>query len=103
LKDRPSRFDVVLEFGELTHSVRHRYLWAFLRERDLVDELFAEADDITSTCTTIAEAQEQLVRWLQRAIEAGTPLVGVTSLAGLPQLEQPELQPQRPMGFQSHK
>ena len=84
LKERPSRFDVVVEMPEVSTEVRRRYLQDFLAARDLDAGLYTELDGATSKCRTIAEVQEAVVRFFQRAIEQDIDVTKVTSPDELP-------------------
>ncbi len=89
IKDRPSRFDCVLEIPDVDDEVRRRYLEAFLHQRGLNPALLADLDDATRQCRTIAEVQEQAIRCLQRAIETGADPATLQSFAQLPSIEEP--------------
>jgi len=96
LKERPSRFDVVVEMPEVSTGVRRRYLQDFLAARDLDASLYTELDRATSKCRTIAEVQEAVVRFFQRAIEQGIDVRKVTSPDELPAFDSSDpWQPER--------
>jgi len=89
LRDRPSRFDCVIEVPEITDDIRRRYLRAFLSARGINGAFYDEIDQETTSCRTIAEVQEQTIRCLQRAIENGLDPSAVVSPVELPVLDQP--------------
>ena len=101
IKDRPSRFDCVIEIPDIDDDIRHRYLRAFLDQRGLNPTLFPDLDAATRNCSTIAEVQEQAIRCLQRAIECGADPATLQSFAELPPIQQPpETSPKpTPIGF----
>lgn len=90
IKDRPSRFDCVLEVPEIDDGTRHRYLRAFLDQRGIKPTFFHDVDLATQKCRTIAEVQEQAIRCLQRAIENDIDPAAVQSLIELPALDEPK-------------
>lgn len=90
IKDRPSRFDNVLEIPDVTDDIRRRYLHTFLSSRGINGAVAAEVDQATRNCLTIAEVQEQAIRCLQRAIESDVDPTTLASASELPELEEPE-------------
>ncbi len=91
IKDRPSRFDCVLEIPDVTDAIRREYLRAFLADRGILETFFDEAERATRQCRTIAEVQEHAIRCLQRAIESGVDPAAIRSTAELPDLLQPPM------------
>ena len=87
LKERPSRFDVVVGVPEVSTEVRRRYLRDFLAARSLDGSLYPELDGATEKCRTVAEVQEAVVRFFQRAIEQDIDVTKVTSPDDLQELE----------------
>jgi hypothetical protein len=87
LRDRPSRFDCLIEIPDVTDEIRQRYLRAFLSKRSIGDHLYPDIEQATRRCRTIAEVQEQAIRYLQGAVENDVDLSAVTSPLGLPRLE----------------
>ena len=88
LKDRPSRFDCVLEVPEINDGIRHNYLRTFLVERSIKPSFFDEMDKATTRCRTIAEVQEEAIRCLQRAIENDIDPTTIGSPFDLPTLAE---------------
>lgn len=84
LKDRPSRFDVVIELPDVSAEVRRRYLTDFLAERGLDNGLFPAMDEAAAKCRTVAEVQEAVIRFFQRAIEQDIDVAQATSPLDLP-------------------
>lgn len=100
LKDRPSRFDCVIEVPEITDDIRRRYLRTFLSARGINGPFYDEIDQATASCRTIAEVQEETIRCLQRAIENGLDPSAVGSPLDLPLLDQPAAsEAPGPIGF----
>ena len=101
LRDRPSRFDCVLEVAGLTDGIRQSYLLDFLAERNIKPSFFEEMERATSECRTIAEVQEECIRCLQRAIENGIDPAALASASELPLLDEPQdtKRPERAIGF----
>jgi hypothetical protein len=90
LRERPNRFDVVLEIPDLSDGVRLRYLRAFVDARGLNHGWFDELERATRGLATIAQCQEAAIRLLQRAIESGADLTALASPRELPRLEGAE-------------
>ncbi len=90
LRERPNRFDVVLEIPDLTDEVRLRYLRSFVDARGLKQGWLDELEQATRNLTTIAECQEAAIRLLQRAIESGVDIAALATPHELPRLEGAE-------------
>jgi SpoVK/Ycf46/Vps4 family AAA+-type ATPase len=90
LRERPNRFDVVLEIPDLSDGVRLRYLRAFVDARGLNHGWFDELERATRGLATIAQCQEAAIRLLQRAIESGVDLAVLPSPCELPCVEGAE-------------
>jgi SpoVK/Ycf46/Vps4 family AAA+-type ATPase len=86
LTNRPQRFDCIMEIPEISDEIRRAYLERFVRDRGLNVRFLDEFDHLTSRCRTIAEVQEEAIRYLQRAIENGLDLSTVASPRELPEL-----------------
>lgn len=99
LRERPSRFDVVLEIPDLSDEVRHRYLRAFVNARGLNGEWYNELERATRDLTTIAQCKEAAIRLLQKAIHSDLDPNRVESPAELPELPAFDLSVPAPRGM----
>ena len=103
LKNRPSRFDCIIEVPEITDDIRRRYLRTFLSARGINGAFYDEIEQASASCRTIAEVQEQTIRCLQRAIENGLDPSAVESPSDLPVLDQPDVSNEALIGFKTSR